>query len=160
MEQYGDCWPMLLLYSLSAWGLMGRLCQSQLRGFAHSSFSSCSSSASTYMSTNTEMELKKYGNVAPVGCCKNTCIPSSLCTSLTRGWWRGSLHSSACCCFFTMDLQYDCSPATCWTKQVLQHQNWGHHFWGLSVKNVNFEACCLSTGNYTPLNTSICSAMV
>lgn len=115
MEQYGGCWPMLLLYSLSAWGLKGRLCQSHARGFAHSSFSSCSSSMSAYMSTSREMEFRKCGDVAAVEkCWKNTCIPSSLCTSLTRGWWRGSLHSSACCCFFTMDLQYDCSSATCW----------------------------------------------
>lgn len=64
MEQYGGCWPMLLLYSLSAWGLNGRLCQSHVRGFAHSSFSSCSGSMSTYMSANTDVGLKKCGDVA------------------------------------------------------------------------------------------------
>lgn len=47
----------------------------------------------------------------------NSCVPSSLCTSLIRGWWRGSLLSWACCCcFFAMDLQYDCSSDICWSK--------------------------------------------
>lgn len=120
---------MLLLYSLSAWGLYGRHCHSRVIGLAHSSFSSCSTSISTYTSAAGMMRWRTFstvlGKLPPHKIFVhhaelNNCVPSSLYTSLIRGWWRGSLWSSACCCcFFTTDLQYDCSSDTCWSKKCI-----------------------------------------